>query len=278
MNRTIILAPILAGAGLTVFAVSWTFHRSEQVPVVTVPQLIREPVAQVPGGRTKLALTTSSLGDPASLARELQRELKRVGCYDGPVNGRWTAPTRAAMKAFTDSVNAVLPTDKPDGALLSLVQGTQDAVCGAHCPTGQVLNKDGRCLPDAVVADAAGESGPPEPAPDAAAETPNPTITGWSPTAGVAPGPAPPPSESAIALARPSAEVARAPPDDRAAQTDAPQTAPETAARSDGAQGAPAEVSDHRPRRSARAASSRPPKFVRTLMRNVARALAPFGF
>ena len=60
--------------------------------------------------------------DPASLARQLQSELRRVGCYDGELSGVWTPRTRVAMKAFTDRVNASLPVDKPDQILLALVQ------------------------------------------------------------------------------------------------------------------------------------------------------------
>ncbi|HEY7083226.1 MAG TPA: putative peptidoglycan binding domain-containing protein, partial [Hyphomicrobiaceae bacterium] len=44
--------------------------------------------------------------DRDSLARELQKELRRVGCYEGELNGVWTPATRRAMKTFTDRVNA----------------------------------------------------------------------------------------------------------------------------------------------------------------------------
>ena len=54
-----------------------------------------------------------------AVARELQRELRRVGCYAGQLHGVWTASTRWAMRAFNDRVNAVLPTN----AILSLPVG-----------------------------------------------------------------------------------------------------------------------------------------------------------
>ena len=94
-------------------------------------------------------------GDRAGLARELQRELRRVGCYDGEINGTWTPAARRAMKTFTDSVNASLPVDQPDYILLTLVQGRQERVCGAPCSAGQGMAEDGRCLPNAVIARAA---------------------------------------------------------------------------------------------------------------------------
>ena len=76
--------------------------------------------------------------DRDSLARELQKELRRVGCYEGELNGAWTPMTKRAMKAFTDRVNATLPVDEPDTILYSMVQGQQDRVCGKPCPVGEV--------------------------------------------------------------------------------------------------------------------------------------------
>ena len=71
-----------------------------------------------------------------AIGRELQKELKRLGCYAGELNGVWTTSTRQAMKAFTERVNAKLPTNEPDSILLALVQGHPNKVCGAPCPWG----------------------------------------------------------------------------------------------------------------------------------------------
>ena len=50
----------------------------------------------------------------ATLARDIQRELKRVGCFEGDISGDWNTATRKAMKTFVDRVNATLPIDAPD--------------------------------------------------------------------------------------------------------------------------------------------------------------------
>src|SRR5262245_23482919 len=50
--------------------------------------------------------------DRTQLARELQKELRRVGCYEGEIHGAWTASTKRAMKAFTERVNASLPVEE----------------------------------------------------------------------------------------------------------------------------------------------------------------------
>jgi hypothetical protein len=101
-------------------------------------------------------LKSAEPGDPetrAELASDLQRELKRVGCYEGEITGAWNGSTRRAMAAFMDRANATLPTDNPDYVLLALVQSHHDVVCSAECPAGQIAD-GGRCVPRAVVAQA----------------------------------------------------------------------------------------------------------------------------
>ena len=87
-----------------------------------------------------------------TLTREIQRELKRVGCFEGAADGSWTADTRQAMKTFIDRVNATLPIDEPDHILKTLVQGHPGNACGKSCPAGQGLSGDGKCLPTAIIA------------------------------------------------------------------------------------------------------------------------------
>jgi|SwirhirootsSR2_FD_contig_51_207950_length_861_multi_2_in_0_out_0_1 peptidoglycan hydrolase-like protein with peptidoglycan-binding domain len=90
--------------------------------------------------------------DREAIVRQLQSELKRVGCYASEPNGIWTTSTRRAMQVFVERVNAVLPIEQPDGILLALVQGHQGKACGAPCPAGQGLSRDGRCVPNAILA------------------------------------------------------------------------------------------------------------------------------
>jgi hypothetical protein len=110
--------------------------------------------------RRTVALNSSKRNDWQTryeLARDLQRELRRVGCYGGEINGTWTRSTKAAMVDFMDRVNATLPVDTPDYILLTLVQNHREIACGAECPSGQVSD-GGRCVPRAVVAQASKKS------------------------------------------------------------------------------------------------------------------------
>src|SRR4029453_5638857 len=84
--------------------------------------------------------------EPLRLVRDLQRELKRVGCYGYEIDGEWTPGTRRAMKDFTDRVNAALPTERPDPTQLVLLQRHPEIVCREKCRVGESLT-DTRCLP-----------------------------------------------------------------------------------------------------------------------------------
>ena len=157
--------------------------------------------------------------DRDSLARELQRELRRTGCYEGELNGAWTPATRRAMKACTDRLNASLPVDEPDAVLLAMVQGERDLVCGKPCPPGQGPSEDGRCLPDAILAKATRKGWPPIAAhlPASGPPATGKAITGWSTTVTAAARTSPP------AVGRPPGPLPSAP---AIAQAAAPATQP----------------------------------------------------
>jgi hypothetical protein len=145
--------------------------------------------------------------DRASLVRELQRGLKRVGCYEAEVSGVWTQQSRSAMRAFTGRINAALPVDEPDGVLLALVRGHKDKACGMPCPPGEGVAADGRCLPNALLAHAKKMT---EPQTIAAIEHSQPPTTpsarGWTSATAVASPEAPAPPEGRMSLAGPSAD------------------------------------------------------------------------
>jgi hypothetical protein len=120
---------------------------SSSIVEPTVVTILERPV--------KRSVTPSPLprGRDA-IGRELQKELKRVGCYAGELNGEWTTSTRHAMSAFAERVNARLPTEHADNILLALVQGYPTKVCGIPCPSGQSLSRMQECTPDALLATA----------------------------------------------------------------------------------------------------------------------------
>jgi hypothetical protein len=82
--------------------------------------------------------------EPLRLVRDLQGELKRVGCYSLDIDGEWTPATRQAMKDFTERVKSVLPVERPDRDHLLLLQSHAEPVCGDSCRAGEG-NADHRC-------------------------------------------------------------------------------------------------------------------------------------
>ena len=100
-----------------------------------------------------IALTPRDPKARYKLVREIQQELRRVGCYWGRMDGSWKYAIKSAMKEFTDRVNATLPLDQPDYIQLTLIQSQPDGVCGA-CPAGQSLAASGRCVGLPVTASA----------------------------------------------------------------------------------------------------------------------------
>ena len=85
--------------------------------------------------------------DDYVLTKELQRQLRRLGCYSGEMNGTWTPSTLRAMQTFMNRVNAVLPLGRPDRILLALLQRHPDKTCSKPCLSGENPSPDGRCVP-----------------------------------------------------------------------------------------------------------------------------------
>jgi hypothetical protein len=86
------------------------------------------------------------------LVVEIQRKLKKRGCYWGRIDGSWGAGSKYAMQAFIDRINATLPIEQPDYVLLTLLQANGDKTCGA-CPSGHTATVGGSCVPQTIVAD-----------------------------------------------------------------------------------------------------------------------------
>jgi hypothetical protein len=124
---------------------SWQTQVSVEEPTTT-PELPKTLSPKDPDVRYGLVL-------------DIQRQLKRVGCYEGHIDGSWGSVTKNAMREFTNRVNATLPLDTPDYAQLALVQSHAGNACGA-CPTGQSLSTSGRCVAPPITAQAKGSNAP----------------------------------------------------------------------------------------------------------------------
>jgi Caspase domain len=85
-----------------------------------------------------------SASERRELARSLQLELKRVGCFGGAVNGEFDDPTRDAWRKFAKLSSISLPDDlSPDA--LKAVRSIDKRVCPLICPDDQHAEGD-RCV------------------------------------------------------------------------------------------------------------------------------------
>jgi hypothetical protein len=148
----------LPAAGATDQVATITAPTPPSVAPAIAPVTIAPFIAPSSPQRTDSAARRLSSSRPADedarreLVKDLQRELKRVGCYDGDISGTWAPASKKAMAAFNERVNATLPLDEPDYILLTLVQGHGAQACGKGCPAGQGMNDAGKCVPSAILA------------------------------------------------------------------------------------------------------------------------------
>src|SRR5262245_30200778 len=94
----------------------------------------------------------------SALVRAAQQELYRLGCYNEQINGVWTPHSRSAAQKFLSRVNARLPIEQPDEALVALLRSTNGSVC-SQCPAGEAFNPAGDCVPKGL-ADKPSQRGP----------------------------------------------------------------------------------------------------------------------
>jgi hypothetical protein len=265
LHKAFVIVPLVGWAGVAALVHYTPFSfpsKANEGTVVVVPSRSAEATGRAPVAQEPSRIVPPA-GNRAALVRELQKELIRVGCYDGEISGAWTTPSRRAMRDFTDRVNAKLPIDEPDHILLSLVQGHRQKACGIACAAGQQEGPDGRCVPSALAARAAKQPAPRSARADAPAQA-SPVITGSTTTAAAVAAALPKPERSA---APPPAKQAYAQPSPAAADT---ANLPKSAAKSGPV---PSLGVYDRQRRQARRAKSRPPAVVRSLVRSVKNAL-----
>lgn len=156
-----------------------------------------------------------------ALVRDIQKELKRVGCYTGEANGQWTQSTSRAMATYVGSSNASLPVDKPDVAFLAMLKVEKaETGCSPSCGKGQVSAGSGICVPRPILASRGKVDGA-APAERTAAAQPlpgamaigGPKVEAGQDETGISPSVAnPPPSEQPPAVKAPPPVARKLPP------------------------------------------------------------------
>ncbi len=83
---------------------------------------------------------------PSQLVFALQRELRRVGCYSGAIDGIWGPGSRAGMRAFAEQRNVQLDVGNPDLVALTVLRGHPGLACPVTCAPADRSPRTGRCL------------------------------------------------------------------------------------------------------------------------------------
>ncbi|MBS0267505.1 MAG: hypothetical protein JSS54_00845 [Proteobacteria bacterium] len=138
------LVSVTAGLGLALYVAttpdSVSAPAQAQVKAVADPPLVRaEPVTPPSSAPNIVEVATMALTKPiappvpssdrAARVRQLQKALARAQCYNGPISGIWSDASKDAMRGFAATVNAQLPVDSPDDALVALVESNETATC-----------------------------------------------------------------------------------------------------------------------------------------------------
>lgn len=104
---------------------------------VTPAPVAPAPVTELTIAQPRIARVQADADAHRVLTRSIQQELRRVGCYQGAIDGNWSDSTRGAMMAFNDRLNAKLPSSAPDYILLTMLQGHSGNACSG-APQGGV--------------------------------------------------------------------------------------------------------------------------------------------
>lgn len=160
------------------------------VPRFGSPLLVEASSTQALSAKAP-AVSAAAVSDGAARVRQLQTALARAGCYRGAVSGIWNDASKDAMRGFMAAVNAALPVENPDDAMVALVETN----ASAKCPAGGAIST---------------ASLPSMPLPDSTAETPALLTKTWAPAGMLVPTKAPAASPEPVVSDAAEAETGRA--------------------------------------------------------------------
>jgi peptidoglycan hydrolase-like protein with peptidoglycan-binding domain len=101
-------------------------------------------VAALPDGNKKSAERSVGSDEPDAMTQSMQKELKRVGCYSGEVDGKWGEGTRDAIQEFADESKMVLSTSQPTEIALNVLAASKAGVCSKSEPSKKSAEKSTR--------------------------------------------------------------------------------------------------------------------------------------
>ena len=135
-------------------------------PVAPVPSAPEEKIAVMPPPEENDKRDANTKPDMRVLTRDLQAELKRVGCDPGALDGNWSRKSVQALAQFNRRAGVKLDIKVATLGALDAVKGHEGRICPLICGRGERVDGD-QCIaipaePKPVKREA---SRPPEPGP-----------------------------------------------------------------------------------------------------------------
>jgi hypothetical protein len=103
---------------------------------------IEQRMAALTAANEKAKAAPAPQIDAKDMTRLLQFELKRVGCFNGAVNGKLDPSTRGALQNFSKLASISLPEDVLSGDALKAIRGIDKRVCPLLCKSGERAEGD----------------------------------------------------------------------------------------------------------------------------------------
>jgi len=116
-------------------------------------KLEREKAIAEAAAKSKIAALTPANETPpttvlagGALVTEIKKELKRVGCYTGPIDDQWaTTQTSTSIKKFVRAVHDSGVPEQPTMDFLNNLRGKSEHVCPPECGKREVESR-GQCV------------------------------------------------------------------------------------------------------------------------------------
>ena len=94
---------------------------------------------------TEPSVRASPLSIQFIIARELQDELSRVGCYSGNIDGDWNAASRRALQNFNKHAGTKLDVEFANLNALGVIRSRMSRICPLVCDRGSRV-RGNRCV------------------------------------------------------------------------------------------------------------------------------------
>jgi uncharacterized caspase-like protein len=121
-------------------------ERSEQEKIPDETAAKQKMTELTPPKETLVVPAPSRLLAGGALIEEIKKELKRVGCYAGPIDDNWTtAQTATSIKKFVKAAHASASPEQPTTDFLDALRGRSERVCPLECGAREV-EADGQCV------------------------------------------------------------------------------------------------------------------------------------